>query len=220
MLIINFKNYPELSFTNAVNVLNEILKEELNLENIFFAPAINDIGLLKNIFPTLNFVSQNLENSKSGSTTGHISYEILKNIGIEYTLLNHSENRLGVDSSSAIKSTIELIEVFKAEGIKTIACCESIEEAIQLNNAQPYAIAFEPKELIGSGVSVTTKPEAVAEFIKSISANTLKFIGAGVSTGEDITNGKNLGANGFLLASAFAKAENKVEKLYEFIHSL
>lgn len=212
MIIINFKNYSELSYSKGIKVLAEVAKSDLNLENVFFAPAINDLSLFKNIFQSLNFISQNLEDSKVGSTTGHLSSEILSEIGIKYTLLNHSENRLGIEK------TKELIETFKKQGINVVACCESIEEATQLDESNPFAIAFEPKELIGSGISVTTKPDIVTAFTNSIKGSAKKFIGAGVSTGEDISTGKKLGAEGFILASAFAKAENRIEKLGELIN--
>jgi triosephosphate isomerase len=75
---------------------------------------------------------------------------------------------------------------------------------------QPWAVAFEPPELIGTGVSVSTaKPEVVQEFVSKMhrqAPKVLAIVGAGVSTPQDVAKCFDLGASGVLLASAFVKA--------------
>ncbi|MCL4406555.1 triose-phosphate isomerase [Candidatus Parvarchaeota archaeon] len=84
---------------------------------------------------------------------------------------------------------------------------------------QPTAIAYEPPELIGGDISVSSsKPEIVKEFcdiVKSGSAS-LPLIGAGIKTPEDVKKSVELGAEGILVASGVMKSkdfESEIEGL-------
>ena len=87
-----------------------------------------------------------------------------------------------------------------------------MDEARSLAAFRPTAIAVEPPELIGSGVSVSTaRPEVVEEsvkVIKAVSPQTLALVGAGVSNATDLKKAMELGAEGVLLASAYVKAKD------------
>jgi triosephosphate isomerase len=82
---------------------------------------------------------------------------------------------------------------------------------------------MEPPELIGSGVSVTTRPELVKETINAITSTNpkvLPLVGAGVSNAEDIAEALRLGAKGVLLASGFIKAKDPKSVLLNMAESL
>jgi triosephosphate isomerase len=213
MVILNFKTYAESTGANCNKLLDAI--QTLNSTNpeiakyITSAPSMLDLVAARKQYSDLNFMSQHVDNKNAGSTTGWITPENLVVNGIEFSIYNHSEHRVWSDS------IVEDIKAIQAKGIKLVVCCENVEEATKLLEAQPFGIAFEPKDLIGSGVSVTTRPEAVAEFIQAVKGKTKVLIGAGVSTGEDVRKGLELGADGFLLASAFVKAADPVAKARE-----
>jgi triosephosphate isomerase len=75
----------------------------------------------------------------------------------------------------------------------------------------PSAIAVEPPELIGTGISVTqAQPEVISgtvDQIRIVNKNVTILCGAGISTGDDVVASIRLGAQGVLLASAVAKSD-------------
>lgn len=213
MLILNFKTYTEATGDNAAKLLDAIVKlGETNpelVQKIVSAPSMLDLVHEKSTHSSLNIIAQHVDNKSAGSTTGWTTPENLLAHGISTSLYNHSEHRVWSDS------IVEDIKAIQAKGVQLVVCCENVEEATKLLEAQPFGLAFEPKDLIGSGVSVTTRPEAVSAFIAATKGKTKVFIGAGVSTKEDVTKSLELGADGVLLASAFVKATDHVAKAKE-----
>lgn len=214
MLVLNFKTYPQTTATSLMIKLNSIaeafIEQPALAELVVVAPAIAELGLARYLQPGLKLAAQTAINAELGATTGKLPLPLVKNLTVDYVIANHSEVRLGIEA------TIDLITAANAQGLRVIACCETIEEAQQLIAAKPFAIAYEPPELIGSGISVTTRPEAVTAFVSLFTdSEVLPLVGAGVSTKEDVENAMQLGAKGALLASAFAKAEDAKAKLLE-----
>lgn len=213
MIILNLKTYAESTGENNAKLLNAL--EELRNENpevaskISVAPSMIELINVRKNYTELNIMSQHVDNKSAGSTTGWTTPENLLAHGIKYAVYNHSEHRMNMDT------IVEDVKAIQEKGVKLVVCCENVEEAKKILEAQPFAIAYEPKELIGSGVSVTTRPEAVKEFIEAVKGKTMVLIGAGISTGEDVKNGIELGAEGYILASAFVKAEDPKQKALE-----
>lgn len=213
MIVLNLKSYEE-TFGNQTNIFLDPIKEITQNSKIQIYVAVNavDIRMAKESYPQINIISQNVDSDKVGSSTGKIVPELLLTAGINYSLFNHSENR---------KNSLTIIEDIKniqSRGIKLIVCCENVEEAKEILKAEPFAIAFEPPELIGSGISVSNYPDLVKDFINLFeSSNTIPLIGAGISKGTDIKDSIALGAHGVLLASAYVKASDKKAKLKELL---
>lgn len=220
MIVLNFKTYSQVTGKNAVDVLETI--KELNeanpamKEKVYVCPAQIDLTKVVMDFPQVNVMAQNIDVLESGSNTGWTSAECVRGLGVKYTLLNHSEHRVG-----DIEILKKFIESVQGIGIKVLVCCENLEEAEELLKSEPFGIAYEPKELIGSGRSVSSEePEIVEEFIGLCEGKTKAFIGAGVSTKDDVKASYQLGAYGVLLASAFAKTDDKKAKLQEFVEGV
>lgn len=215
MIVLNLKTYTESTGLNCKRLLDSIDKfvnENPTLKDkVIVAPSITDLFWAKQNYPNLNFASQHVDNVSAGSTTGWIPADTLISYGIQYSIYNHSEHRVYSDS------IVESVKDLQSKGLKLIVCCENTDEASNLLNATPFAIAYEPKDLIGSGISVTTRPEAVNLFMQVAAGKTNALIGAGVSTGQDVQSAKQLGANGALLASAFVKATDPYAKLMELV---
>jgi len=215
MIILNYKNYPEslgnkgAALTTAVN--NFVTANPDFAANLIVAPQTSELGLHKHLFPNLEYSAQHVDNKPAGSSTGWVTGINVKASGVNYTLLNHSEHRVTPE-----KLTEEIVAA-TAAGLKVVACVENVEEAMNLLTSMPFAIAYEPAELIGSGRSVSSeKPEVVADFVKALEGSgVLPFIGAGISNGNDVKVGLELGAKGFLLASAYVKAADPMAILTE-----
>lgn len=215
MVILNLKSYSESTNTNLKSILelisdlistNSTLKDE-----IFVAPNLMDLFWAKQNYPNINFVAQHVDSISAGAFTGFLPAPLLLQMGVEYTLFNHSEHR--IESLNLISN----LEFIHNTGLKTIVCCENEIEVTEILRTKPFAIAYEPKDLIGSGVSVTSRPESVERFITQVKDIAIPIIGAGVSNGQDVQKALELGAKGVLIASAFVKAENKKQKLLELL---
>jgi len=216
MLILNLKTYKETTGTNLPAVLasiNDVIRDNPKLREILYiAPQQLDLALAKANYPHLSFIAQHVDALESGKTNGWVTVDNLVNLGLGMSMFNHSEHKISPEN---ILSGIEFIQ---AKNLKLIVCCENIAEAEIILSARPHALAFEPPELIASGKSVSTqKPELVQEFIAMTKGKTIPIIGAGITNGKDIEVGLDLGAEGFLVSSAFVKAEDHYAKLLELI---
>jgi triosephosphate isomerase len=212
MILLNLKTY-EQSIKNPllyVDVASEIVGE--TGVRIIVAPPIPHLKESAERFSDI--YSQHVDVNEMGAHTGSIPAEILKEIGVKGSLINHSEKRIGTD---AVKQAVERAH---SVGLETVVCAEAPEESGDLSAFSPNYIAIEPPELIGSGKSVSkTKPEVItktAGIIKKTNPNVKLLCGAGVSTKEDVKRALELGTDGVLLASAFVKAEDPKEFLREF----
>lgn len=214
MLFLNLKNYPESVGPGLIKLLQaaaEISKTEPKTE-VFLAPNQLELVAVHKDFAGVKFCAQHVDNKTLGSTTGWVPAEMIAQLGIGYSIYNHSEHRVWDDN------IVTNIKEIQAKGVRLIVCCENEQEAEKLLEAEPFAIAFEVKELIGSGQSISThRPDSVKNFVNLVKGKSKALIGAGVSTGEDVKAGLDLGAEGFLLASAFVKAEDPVAKLQELL---
>jgi triosephosphate isomerase len=215
MIIFNLKTYPESTGKHAediVRMFESLINEgEVQTEKFSIAPSILDLSNLRKQFRKVNLMSQNVTKKNPGSTTGWPTPENLIDQEVTFSLYNHSEIRSFSDTF------VEDIKDIQSRGISLVVCVENIDEAKLALEANAFGIAYEPKELIGSGISVTTKPEEVTKFIDLVQGKTMPFIGAGVTTGDDVKKCMELGAKGVLLASAFVKAEDQRAKALELL---
>ncbi|GAB6863125.1 triose-phosphate isomerase [Haloplanus litoreus] len=141
-----------------------------------------------------------------GSHTGHTLAEALTDAGAVGTLCNHSERRLKLaDIDSALDAA-------DRAGLETVVCANNPEQVAAAAALGPDAVAVEPPALIGGDVSVATAdPGIVEEAVAAAAAvdpDVAVYCGAGVSTGDDLTAAADLGAEGVLLASGVAKADD------------
>ena len=88
----------------------------------------------------------------------------------------------------------------------------------------PWAVAVEPPELIGSGISVSqAQPEIISgtvEKIRAVNKDVVILCGAGISTGDDVKSAIKLGSQGVLLASAVAKSPKPEDVLADLVTPL
>ncbi len=210
--VTNLKNY-ELTTGEALHRLmaaHDAAQAETGAE-IMVAGSVLDVAMLAAQYET-PVLSQHADPLGWGKHTGHVVLPKLAAVGARGTLLNHSERRM---NPAVIAETVRQAE---AEGLLTIVCAESPAEVEQLAALKPSMIAYEPPELIGStGASVASaKPESIAESVRLAGGIPL-LVGAGVSRVEDVEVSLELGARGFLVATAVVKATDPLEKLKEFV---
>ncbi|MBI5225824.1 triose-phosphate isomerase [Candidatus Micrarchaeota archaeon] len=216
LVIFNLKTYSESFQRNALQLL-QACQDAKTEHQLILCPSHLDAGWVaserKKSKPLL--FAQHADANGFGAFTGSVPLESLKALGFEGTLLNHSERKL---PHAQIKATVVAAQEL---GLKTVVCADSVEEAKKVSAFGPWAVAIEPPELIGSGVSVSNaQPDLVkagVAAIKAVDRKVLAMVGAGVSTRNDFHLSIKLGADGVLLASAFAKSKHPDKWLEEFL---
>jgi len=217
MFVINCKNYEEISGNKIIEFVKiaEKISKKYKVK-IAIAPPQHLIGLVTN--SSILILSQHVDNSKIGSTTGFIIPELLKKSKVKGSLINHSEHRI---SSKEIQKLVLKLKELK---MTSIVCVKDVAEARKYSKLNPDYIAIEPPELIGSGKAVSKeKPELIikaAEAVKSAKNNTKLLCGAGIVSGEDVTKAVELGSKGILVASGIIKAKNWNKIISEFAKAL
>lgn len=90
----------------------------------------------------------------SGAYTGEVSPEMLKDLGVEYVILGHSERRkYSGETSEMINKKIKAV---LAEGLKPIVCFEKIQEIRKLS--KELIFCFEPSSAISRGGAYKPHP--------------------------------------------------------------
>ena len=211
-LIINTKAYSQASgeeykkLLKACKSLNSKAKKQ-NVE-LILAPQLPE--LKETISSNITTFSQHIDPIAPGSNTGFVAPETMKSLGCQGTLLNHSEHTL---SKKLLEGSINKA---KQEGLLTCVCAKTPSKIKEIVSLSPDMVAFEPPELIGGDVSVTTRPKSVTQALDNTNGISL-LIGAGVKTKEDVAKAVELGAQGILVASGVVKAENPKKVIEDLI---
>jgi len=185
--------------------------------SVVVAPQIPDIYRVS-LAVDIPVFSQHLDPGDPGRYTGHVLGETLVEAGCSGTLINHSEKRMQLaDIEDAIRKAETL-------GLYTIVCTNNPLVSVAAAALNPSAIAVEPPELIGTGISVTqAQPEVISgtvDQIRVVNKNVTILCGAGISTGDDVVASIKLGAQGVLLASAVAKSDTPGDVLRGLVEPL
>ncbi|OYT60453.1 MAG: triose-phosphate isomerase [Desulfurococcales archaeon ex4484_217_1] len=213
VLIINFKTYAQATGRRALELAKvaEKVAKELNVEIVVAVQPVDIRLVAENV--GIPVYAQHVDPVKPGAHTGHILPEAVKEAGAKGTLLNHSEHRLRLDIIN------EAIQRAKEVGLETIVCADKPETSAAVAVLKPTAIAIEPPELIGTGISVSkAKPEVITNtvnIIRKIDENIPILTGAGITFRDDVEKALDLGTQGILVASAIVKARNWEEKIRE-----
>lgn len=161
-----------------------------NVDCVVCAPSILLRDLVKRAPLNLKIGAQNVNEHDSGAFTGEISPIMLKDTGVEYVIIGHSERRQYYNETNAsvnakIKKALEY-------GLKPIVCVgENLKEReeakthdvlvnqiteglkdVEISNPENLVIAYEPIWAIGTGKSADAIiAEDACSFIRSVLAN-------------------------------------------------
>ncbi|MGM0510607.1 MAG: triose-phosphate isomerase [Thermoplasmatota archaeon] len=205
-IIVNYKTYSQSVGEKGLELTKII--EEHSEANWIVCPQTADLRLISENSDVPVF-AQHIDGIEPGSHTGHALLDTVKEAGATGTLINHSENRLKMSEIERI------VEICKKNGLDTIICANNPEVSAAAAALGPDFVAYEPPELIGGDISVSTaKPEVVEEAVrkvKNVDENVGVLCGAGVKDGDDVEKALELGTEGVLLASGLVKADDPVE---------
>jgi len=218
IILVNFKCYEAGTGENALKlakICDSVARD--CKKSIAVSPQFCDIySVSKEV--DIPVFSQHIDPIEPGSHTGHVLPLSVKDAGAVGTLINHSERKLTLNE---IKKRVDIAKKYD---LITICCSGDIEDSKNIANFDPDFIAYEPPELIGTGIPVSkTKPEVVSNTVKEvkkINPRVKVLCGAGITNGEDVKKAIELGTVGVLLASGVVKAESPREVLENMAKSL
>jgi triosephosphate isomerase (TIM) len=214
-LIINFKNYEEVSADRAIKLAEAAreIADKLKIE-IVVAPPPPVLALIANKIQ-IPVICQHVDDEKMGPSTGFIVPEIAKSYGASGSLINHSEHRI---ERSSVAS---LVERMRKLGMASIVCAQEPHEVAEISTLQPDFIAIEPPELIGSGRAVSREnPAIITKSIEATGSRSRVICGAGITDKDDVTKAMELGSQGILVASGIVKATSWEKKITELAYGM
>jgi len=213
VVIINFKTYTKATGEKAV-LLAQTCEHVSNKYDvpIVVAPQIPDLFRVAKAVEIPVF-SQHMDPGEPGRFTGHVLGDALVESGCTGTLLNHSERRMQLADIEESIAKSHKINLF------TVVCTNNIQVSVAAACMNPWSVAVEPPELIGSGISVSqAQPEIISGTVEN--KDIVILCGAGISTGEDVASAIKLGAQGVLLASAVANSDKPESVLSDLVSPL
>ncbi len=174
-----------------VNELKDVVAND-NVDVVFCVPAIDIIPVVEATKGTnIHVGAENMYFEESGAFTGEISPAMLKDAGVEYVVLGHSERReyFAETDETVNKKVLKAFE----HGITPIICCgETLTQrkqniyidwirmqikialqGVSADDAKKAVIAYEPIWAIGTGETATSDQAeevcaAIRECIKEV----------------------------------------------------
>lgn len=203
---------------------------------VVVAPPFTHLALMSHL-PAGNFslAAQNVHAEESGAYTGSISVAMLKDLGVEYIILGHSERRESNNNEN--KLLPKKISTCLNSNVKVIYCCGESKEQRENHNEKQFVknqleenfaelrtwdhhnliIAYEPIWAIGTGLTASSEQaEEMHLFIRNWLENkygkeqalhTRILYGGSVksSNASELASQKNI--DGALVGGASLKAE-------------
>ena len=240
--VANFKMNKTLSESKEyMNLFNNFLNENNlsnNITNRVICPSY--VCLNKDIFNSVALGSQNINENDSGAFTGEISAKMLKEQGVDYVILGHSERRdYFKESNSQVNQKIHT-SLFN--NLTPILCVGETLETRENNLIEDFIekqltisldgisineniiIAYEPIWAIGSGKTATPKIVTQVHIMIRKILNDIGFDGENVSIlyGGSVNrnNAKELisldEVDGFLIGGASLDAKHFFD-IYNFV---
>ena len=213
IIIINFKTYEEATGDRALNLARICRSVAMRFgKRIIISPQFTDIYRISRETSDYTPVFAQHIDDRIGKFTGSVSPLAVREAGAVGTLLNHSERRLTIDEVG------RRIKAAKAHGLVSLCFADSIEESLKIAAFGPEMIAYEPPELVGTGISVSTaKPSQITDFVSRVDPSVRRLVGAGISNAGDVAKALELGADGWGVSSAFTKANDPESVLTELV---
>ena len=173
--------------------------------------------------------AQNVSCEVKGKRTGDISAEMLKDVGVQYCIVGHSERNQPYNTDEIVAKKVQ--NCIKNNIIPIICFGEEIENCLDdlnfvINNSIKYVkncevvFAYEPVWAIGTGKTATVDiVNKVADLVGKICATKqieFKFIYGGSVNLQNYKKFKNANINGFMLG----KLSLDINKLNEFLKGI
>ena len=220
IVIGNWKNY--LNESETIKLAKEILDEKFS-DNIrlMISPSNLYLNQVNQIMKgsSVEVIGQNITSYESTSDTGGVTAIGLKDLGINRSIIGHSEVR---KRNKRSKSEDVLIETIPT-GFQFILCFENIKQISFdiLNNSSEMILAYEPVWAIGTGE--TASIEHINEIHRSIKSELSKLsLDIPLLYGGSVnpTNSKEILSQELVDGVLVGGASTKYKDLHKIINSI
>lgn len=231
--VANWKMYGALS---SLNTLNKVIKfsksKDINKGRLIYCPPYTLLSSFSKKFKNcqIGIGGQNChEGENYGPYTGYVNSRMLKNIGAQFVIIGHSENRvkgendklINLKIKSALRAKLKVIfcigETLNQKKQKKTKSILSKQIQVGLNsikNKSNIFIAYEPVWAIGSGIIPKSEDLfATVQYIKSkLKVNFPKVLYGGSVNTQNITSLKEVNnLDGFLIGGASQNAKKFID---------
>ncbi|MDG2370658.1 MAG: triose-phosphate isomerase [Flavobacteriales bacterium] len=163
-----------MNYKEASALFNSLNNRLINDVEVILCPPSIYLSEFSNKLKNVKLAAQNVSSFISGAYTGEVSAQMLKNIGVDYCLIGHSERRALFNETNEVINT--KIHLLLENEISPIFCCgESLTDresgvqneiihnqlelgmnGLDLTQLQNCIIAYEPVWAIGTGLTATS----------------------------------------------------------------
>jgi triosephosphate isomerase len=229
-------NWKMFGVIKSLKSLNKVIKfsksNKINKGRLIYCPPYTLISSFLNKFKNcqIDIGGQNCHESESyGPYTGFVNCHMLKNIGANYVIIGHSENRkkgennklINLKIKNALKAKLKVIfcigetlaEKRKKRTVATLS--KQIKVGLdKIKNRSNIFIAYEPVWAIGSGI--VPKPKDLFEIVKFIKSKfkdkSPKVVYGGSVNPQNIKNLKKINnIDGFLIGGASQNSKKFID---------
>ena len=231
--IANWKMFGSLRSLNSLDKVIKFSKsKQINKGRLIYCPPYTLISSFLKKFKNcqIDIGGQNChENESYGSYTGFINSRMLKDIGANYVIIGHSENRgkgetnklINLKIKSAIKANLKVIfcigETLSEKKKQRTQSTLSTQIKVGLNKIKIKSnifIAYEPVWAIGTGIVPKSKDLfRTIKFIKSkFKHKSPKVLYGGSVSSQNIINLKEINnIDGFLIGGASQNSKKFID---------
>lgn len=165
------------SMESITALVNGLLKAESSNSEVVVAPSYPYLHLVSLLTEESRLVvaAQNVCDKEKGAFTGEVSTSMLKDFGIKYVLVGHSERRsLYLESDAFVASKVKALlnadlvpmlcigeTLQERESNQTLSVCkrqlQAVLDEVGINAFAKLVIAYEPVWAIGTGLSASAE---------------------------------------------------------------
>jgi triosephosphate isomerase (TIM) len=208
MILINFKIYKETFGEGAVRLAKIVreVSDKYKIRIVITAPALDAVRIKQETGAEVWL--QSIDEYGNGKHTGWVSMEQAMALGINGSLLNHSEHKIP-------KGTVLKVLKSRPQGFEIVLCMASTGQIEKWGvKAKPDYILYEPPELIASeDKSVASEEPKVIKNAVELCKGIPLMVGAGIKEKSDVEVSLKMGAKAVGLSSAYVLSQNPRELL-------
>ncbi len=192
-----------------ITLLCKVLSKDKSKVDLIVAPVFLHLSRLKTFFKkSVSLSAQDVSLFENGSHTGEVTAGSIKDAGIEYVIIGHSEKREQGDTQdmvvqkvqNAIKNDLKVVlcigEKDRDEGVKYLKVIEnqitSVFHTVDKKNHENIIIAYEPVWAINNKNNLSIDAHSLHSMVIYIRKILLEKYGEAVSKNINILYGGSL----------------------------